>query len=91
MEAEKIQWLIHAIDRLKVAITNLVTSSAQFEESAQTITGLTMTLPNTPTFVFGVYLNGQRLTKTSDYTVTTVTVTFAEALVADRVTVVYKY
>jgi len=92
MEAEKITWLIHAIDRLKVAITNLVTSSAQFDEDAQTVTGATMTLTQTPTFVFGVYLNGQRLTKTTDYTVATNVVTFVSFTpAADYITAVYKY
>ncbi len=83
--------ILRALNGLSVAIQSIITGSSQFKDDSQTITGTTMTLTNTPTFVFGVYLNGQRLTVTTDYTIATVTVTFAEALVADKVSVVYKY
>ncbi len=83
--------IVRRLDKLRVAISSLVTSTAQWVDDSQTITGLTMTLANTPTFTAGVYLNGQRLTVTTDYTIAGVTVTFSEALVADKVTVVYKY
>ncbi len=83
--------IVHALGRLLVAVQGLVTSAAQLVDDSQTITGTTMTLANSPTFVYGVYLNGQRLTLTADYTISTVTVTFGWALAADKVTVVYKY
>jgi len=83
--------ILRRLDLLRIAITNLVTSTAQWVDDSQTITGLTMTLANAPTFTAGVYLNGQRLTVTTDYTIAGVTVTFAEALAADKVTVVYKF
>ena len=89
MEAEKMSELLRAIWRLKVAITT--SSAGPTIEDNQTITGLTMTLAQTPNFTYGVYLNGQRLTVTTDYSISGVTVTFTEALAADKVTVVYKY
>ncbi|CAK0770552.1 hypothetical protein CCP3SC1AL1_510007 [Gammaproteobacteria bacterium] len=61
------------------------------KEDTQTITGTTMVLTQTPTFIYGVFLNGQRLTLTVDYTVSGATITFLVALVADSVTVSYKY
>lgn len=92
MEAEKVTQIIRSLGRLQAAITALVTSTAQFDEEAQTVTGATMTLIRTPTFVFGVYLNGQRLTKTTDYTVATNVVTFVSFVpAADYITVVFKY
>ena len=91
MDSTVLSKLIGAIDRCTVAAKALVLSTAQNLEDTQTITGTTMVLANSPTFIYGVYLNGQRLTKTVDYTITTNTVTFLVALVADSVTVVYKY
>ena len=83
--------LLRSIDRLKVAVQSFVTQSTQFVDDPQTITGTTMTLAHTPTFVFGVYYNGQRLTNVDDYSVSGTTVTFTFSLSADKVTVVYKY
>ena len=61
------------------------------KEDTQTVTGTSMVLTQTPTFIYGVFLNGQRLTLTVDYTVSGATITFLVALVADSVTVSYKY
>lgn len=92
MEESKMQRLLRAIDRATAAATALVISTAQYDEEAQTVTGATMTLIRTPTFVFGVYLNGQRLTKTTDYTVAANVVTFVSFTpAADYITVVFKY
>ena len=59
--------------------------------NSQTITGTSMTLPNTPTFIYGVYRNGQYLTVTTDYTIATSTITFTDTLASDLITVVYEY
>ncbi len=83
--------IIHAIGRLKTAVQTLVTSLSNNLEDTQSITGTTMTLANTPTFIYGVYLNGQRLTKTTDYSIVGAVITFVQTLATDSVTVVYKY
>lgn len=56
-----------------------------------TVTGTTQTILQTPVFIYGVFLNGQRLTVTTDYTIVGTTITFNTALAADLVTVVYSY
>lgn len=56
-----------------------------------TVTGLTQTILQTPVFIYGVFLNGQRLTVTTDYTVAGTTITFVNSLAADLVTIVYNY
>lgn len=60
-------------------------------EDTESVTGTSMVLTNTPTFIYGVFLNGQRLTLTVDYTVLGATITFLVALDSDSVTVSYKY
>ena len=54
-------------------------------------TGATITLANAPTFISGVYREGQRLVSTGDYTRVGAVITFVTALSADDVEVVYKY
>lgn len=56
-----------------------------------TVTGLTKTLLNIPVFIYGVFMNGQRLTLGVDYTINGSTITFNTALVADLITIVYNY
>jgi len=57
------------------------------------VTGLTVTLASTPTFIYGVYKNGQYLTEgvADDYTISGTTITFNVALAADKIVVVYEY
>ena len=50
-----------------------------------------MVLPNTPTFIYGVYYNGQYLTLTTDYTISGATITFVTTMASDSITVVYEY
>jgi len=90
MRETQIDRIVHAINK----ITALVTSgsiAATDTEDTQSITGTSMVLTHTPAFIYGVYMNGQRLTLTTDYTVAADTITFGFALAADSVTVVYKY
>lgn len=56
-----------------------------------TVTGLTQSLLHTPSFVYGVFMNGQRLTNTVDYTISGTTITFVNSLSADSITIVYSY
>lgn len=56
-----------------------------------TVTGTTQSITQTPNFIFGVFLNGQKLTLTTDYTVSGTTITFVTALSSDIVTIVYNY
>ena len=79
--------IIAALNRLKVAITTLTNTTTD----TQSITGTTMTLANTPTFIYGVYKNGQLLTLTTDYTILTTTITFLNSLDADTISVVYRF
>lgn len=65
-------------------------SSGVFLTSDQTITGTTLTIPQTPVFIYGVYLNGQKLTLITDYSVVANVITFVNSLSADLVSVVYK-
>lgn len=56
-----------------------------------TVTGTTQALGNTPLFVYGIYLNGQRLINTIDYTISGNTITFTNPLASDKISAVYKY
>lgn len=56
-----------------------------------TVTGTTQTILQTPNFVFGVFMNGQKLTLTTDYSITGTTITFVNTLAADIITIVYNY
>jgi len=60
-------------------------------ENTQTITGTSIILPNTPNFIYGVFMNGQRLTLTVDYTISTNTITLTTAADSDSFTIIYKY
>lgn len=91
MREDQLQTLQHFIKRLEVAITNLVTTSAQFVRDTQTITGTSMVLANTPTFIFSVSYNGQEIFLTTDYSIVGATITFVNTMAADTISVVYKY
>lgn len=69
---------------LNAVVTDTADSNANFS-------GTTFTLSHTPVFITGVFLNGQRLTLTTDYTVSGTTITFNNALANDIVVVVYSY
>lgn len=56
-----------------------------------TVTGTTQAILHTPTFIYGVFMNGQRLALTTDYTISGTTITFVNALDSDSITVVYSY
>lgn len=56
-----------------------------------TVTGTTQIILHTPNFIFGVFLNGQKLTLTTDFTISGTTITFINALASDIVTIVYNY
>ena len=55
------------------------------------VTGTTQSILQTPNFVFGVFMNGQKLTLTTDYSITGTTITFVNTLAADIITIVYNY
>lgn len=61
------------------------------EETSGSFSGTALELSNTPIFIYGVYLNGQRLTVAVDYTITANIITFTSTLAGDSVTVVYRY
>lgn len=61
------------------------------EEHNVNFSGTYFALSNTPVFITGVFVNGQRLTLTTDYTVSGATITFNNALANDIVVVVYSY
>ena len=83
---------IEDFDVVNVKQLNARASSSQNDvDDSQTITGTTMTLANTPTFVYGIYMNGQRLVKTADYSISGVTITFTFTASADSMVAVYKY
>lgn len=70
------------------------TLAAMATDTADTntnLSGTTFTLTHIPVFITGVFLNGQRLTLTTDYTVSGTTITFNNALANDIVVVVYSY
>lgn len=78
--------------RTLVPVPLSVTSIASTDvESNQTITGTSIVLPNTPTFIYGVFMNGQRLTTTTDYSITGATITLVNAASSDLFTITYKY
>lgn len=60
-------------------------------ETDPTASGTTLTLSNTPTFIYGVYKNGVKLSLTIDYTISGAVITFLETLAVDIISVVYKY
>ena len=79
-----------------VAILNpnsTYTLDPMYTETAEayTVTGTTQSILHTPHFIFGVFMNGQRLTLTTDYTVSGTTITFVNALASDVIVVVYNY
>lgn len=69
-------------------LSSMATDTA---DSNTSFSGTTFTLSHTPVFITGVFLNGQRLTLTTDYTVSGTTITFNNALANDIVVVVYSY
>lgn len=69
----------------------LSTVATDTADSNTNLSGTTFTLSHTPVFITGVFLNGQRLTLTTDYTVSGTTITFNNALANDIVVVVYSY
>jgi len=75
----------NTLTRLTIATTTTNVSDNQ------TITGTTMTLANTPLFIYAVFKNGQQLNLTADYTIVGAVITFINPLVADVITVVYQY
>lgn len=88
--------IIYDADGDIVAILNpnsIYTLDPMYTETAETytVTGTTQSILHTPHFIFGVYMNGQRLTLTTDYTVTGTTITFVTALASDTIVVVYNY
>jgi hypothetical protein len=76
---------------LKTYFDSLYQTKFTDVENTQTITGTSITLPNTPTFIYGVFMNGQRLTLTTDYTISTNTITLTTAADSDSFTIIYKY
>lgn len=51
--------------------------------------GAGFVLSFTPTFIFGIYRNGQLLTETTDYTIVGAVITFVDPFVAESFTAVY--
>lgn len=80
--------ILQAIQKLNGNI-NAITKTKTTD--TQTITGTTMTLPNTPSFIYGMYRNGVFLTPTTDYTRVGTAVTFVDTLATDLITTVYEY
>jgi hypothetical protein len=67
------------------------TSYTAGEEVDTDFTGTTFNLPNTPNFIYGVFVNGQRFTTTVDYSVSGNNIIFVNSRTNDSITVVYQY
>ena len=67
-------------------VNNLTTVTETY-----TVTGTTQALNHTPSIIYGVYMNGQNLNVTTDYTITGATLTFVVAKSSDVITVTYAY
>lgn len=76
----------------KAKISDIIsTNGTDAEQVNISVTGTVYNLSFAPTFIYGVYVNGQRYTNLIDYTVAGNVVTFTNALAADSVTISYKY
>jgi len=60
-------------------------------EETYTISGMTQTLTHNPVFIYGVYLEGQRLTAGQRYSQVGTTITFDQDYSGMSVTISYKY
>lgn len=69
-------------------VANTMTNTYDLNTS---FTGTNFTLTQTPSFIYGVYLNGQCLTINVDYTVPGNDIIFTNATAGDTVLVVYNY
>jgi hypothetical protein len=74
-----------------LAVTGAGGNVNTFTYEAQAVTGSTITLPQTPATngVLGVYINGQALMQTRDWTISGAVITLTTALSADDVHVEY--
>jgi hypothetical protein len=69
----------------------LILNDLTFVTEDYTVTGTTQSVAQTPVAIFGVYMNGQKLTITSDYTISGTTITFVNAMANDLISIVYAY
>ena len=71
------------------AVVAYFVSTAHLE--THSITGTTQALAHVPTFIIGVFMNGQYLTYMTDYTISGNTINFVNTLAADSVTFIYNF
>lgn len=71
------------------AVVAYFVSTAHLE--THSVTGTTQSLVHVPTFIIGVFMNGQYLTYLTDYTISGNTITFVNTLSADSVTFIYNF
>ena len=77
---------------LQISVEFPVTIDAYVDiEETYTISGLTQTVAHNPVFIYGVYLEGQRLTNGSRYTQVGTTITFDQDYSGMSVVISYKY
>jgi hypothetical protein len=69
----------------------LILNDLTFVTEDYTVIGTTQTITQTPIAIFGVYMNGQKLTLTTDYTISGTTITFVNAMASDLISIVYAY
>jgi hypothetical protein len=92
LDGTELVYVVQGTVSKKTTIADIYTLFLQsLSEENYTVTGTTQTILQTPVFIYGVFLNGQRLTVTTDYIVAGTTITFINALASDSVTVVYSY
>lgn len=61
------------------------------EQTDTSFSGTNLVLTYSPSFVFGVYVNGVRRTQGVDYTLSLNQITFTDPLLSDSVSVVYNH
>lgn len=69
----------------------LVVNDLTTETETYTVTGTSQAILHTPLVIYGVFMNGQRLTLTTDYTITGTTITFVNAMASDSISITYAY
>jgi hypothetical protein len=77
---------------VKIKVSDFATGAVGTDiEEVFTVTGSSISLANSPSFVYGVFMNGVRLTVSVDYTIITTNIVLLNAALSDLFVVSYKY